>query len=303
MAEKPVANPEEGKGKGKAAKSGGMKPDLATIGGFAVAFGGILGGMMLEGGKLGEILQFTAGMIVVGGTFGAVMITTPLSLLFAAVKKLPLVFLERSGSTSDVVEEILGYATRARKNGIVSLESDIDKIGDPFLKKALSLAVDGTDLQDLRRMMELELHLEEQSGEAEAKVFEAAGGYSPTLGIIGAVLGLIQVMKHLENIEEVGKGIAVAFVATVYGLLVANIIMLPAANKLKARLQDSIRTKEMMLEGVCSIAEGLNPKLIRSKLEAYLREEMEAEAKKKKPKEAKAADAAKGAATAPAAAR
>jgi len=303
MAEKPVANPEEGKGKGKAAKSGGMKPDLATIGGFAVAFGGILGGMMLEGGKLGEILQFTAGMIVVGGTFGAVMITTPLSLLFAAVKKLPLVFLERSGSTSDVVEEILGYATRARKNGIVSLESDIDKIGDPFLKKALTLAVDGTDLQDLRRMMELELHLEEQSGEAEAKVFEAAGGYSPTLGIIGAVLGLIQVMKHLENIEEVGKGIAVAFVATVYGLLVANIIMLPAANKLKARLQDSIRTKEMMLEGVCSIAEGLNPKLIRSKLEAYLREEMEAEAKKKKPKEAKAADAAKGAAAAPAAAR
>jgi chemotaxis protein MotA len=303
MAEKPVANPEEGKGKGKAAKSGGMKPDLATIGGFAVAFGGILGGMMLEGGKLGEILQFTAGMIVVGGTFGAVMITTPLSLLFAAVKKLPLVFLERSGSTSDVVEEILSYATRARKNGIVSLESDIDKIGDPFLKKALSLAVDGTDLQDLRRMMELELHLEEQSGEAEAKVFEAAGGYSPTLGIIGAVLGLIQVMKHLENIEEVGKGIAVAFVATVYGLLVANIIMLPAANKLKARLQDSIRTKEMMLEGVCSIAEGLNPKLIRSKLEAYLREEMEAEAKKKKPKEAKAADAAKGAAAAPAAAR
>jgi chemotaxis protein MotA len=307
MAEKPVAKPEEGKGKGKgkAANSGGMKPDLATIGGLAVAFGGILGGMMLEGGKLGEMLQLTAGMIVVGGTFGAVMITTPLSLLFAAVKKLPLVFLERSGSTSDVVEEILGYATRARKNGIVSLESDVDKIGDPFLKKALSLAVDGTDLQDLRRMMDLELHLEEQSGEAEAKVFEAAGGYSPTLGIIGAVLGLIQVMKHLENIEEVGKGIAVAFVATVYGLIVANIIMLPAANKLKARLQDSIRTKEMMLEGVCSIAEGLNPKLIRSKLEAYLREEIEAETKKK-PKEAKAAkaaDAAKGAAAAPAAAR
>src|SRR5208283_5598623 len=169
MAEKPVTKPEEGKGKGKAAKSGGMKPDLATIGGLAVAFGGILGGMMLEGGKLGEILQFTAGMIVVGGTFGAVMITTPLSLLFAAVKKLPLVFLERSGSTSDVVEEILSYATRARKNGIVSLESDIDKIGDPFLKKALSLAVDGTDLQDLRRMMDLELHLEEQSGEAKRK--------------------------------------------------------------------------------------------------------------------------------------
>jgi chemotaxis protein MotA len=265
--------------------------------------------MMQEGGKVKEILQFTAAMIVLGGTFGAVMITTPLPLLFAAVKKLPLVFWDRTVSSSHVIEEILGYATRARKNGIVSLEADIDKIEDPFLRKALSLAVDGTDLQDLRRMMDLELHLEEQSGEAEAKVFECAGGYSPTLGIIGAVLGLIQVMKHLENIDEVGKGIAVAFVATVYGLVVANIIMLPAGSKLKARLQESIRTKEMMLEGVCSIAEGLNPKLIRSKLEAYLREEIEAEAKKKKPKEAKAAkdakpaDGAKGAAPAPAAAR
>ena len=181
----------------------------------------------------------------------------------------------------------------ARKNGIVSLEADIDKIADPFLQKALSLAVDGTDLQDLRRMMDLELHLEEQRGEGEAKVFECAGGYSPTIGIIGAVLGLIQVMKHLENIEEVGRGIAVAFVATVYGLVVANIVMLPTTNKLKSRLQESIRTKEMMLEGVCSIAEGLNPKLIRSKLEAYLREELEAEAKKKKKKDEKAAAPAK----------
>jgi chemotaxis protein MotA len=300
MAEKPVAPPPAAKGKpdarGKpalkdeAGKKPGAhgKPDFATIGGLAVAVGGILGGLLLEGGRFTEILQFTAAMIVLGGTFGAVMITTPLPLLFAAVKKLPLVFWDSAVSSSHAVEEILGYATRARKNGIVSLEADIDKIEDPFLRKALSLAVDGTDLQDLRRMMDLELHLEEQRGEAEAKVFECAGGYSPTLGIIGAVLGLIQVMKHLENIEEVGKGIAVAFVATVYGLVVANIIMLPAGSKLKARLQDSIRTKEMMLEGVCSIAEGLNPKLIRSKLEAYLRQELEAAAKSKRKKEDKA---------------
>jgi chemotaxis protein MotA len=311
MAEKPVATPPPAKGKPEAggkpgakgkpaakaeagAKSGSHgKPDFATIGGLVVAFMGILGGLLLEGGKFSDVRQFTAAMIVLGGTFGAVMITTPLSLLFAAVKKLPLVFWDRAVSSTHVVEEILGYATRARKNGIVSLEADIDNIGDPFLRKALSLAVDGTDLQDLRRMMDLELHLEEQRGEAEAKVFECAGGYSPTIGIIGAVLGLIQVMKHLENIEEVGKGIAVAFVATVYGLLVANIVMLPTASKLKSRLQDSIRTKEMMLEGVCSIAEGLNPKLIRSKLEAYLREELEAEAKKKKKKDGKTAAPAK----------
>jgi len=309
MAEKPIAKPPDPKGKSDAAaaakaKSGSSgRPDFATIGGLAVAMLGILGGMLMEGGKVTEIMQLTAAMIVLGGTFGAVMITTPLPLLFAAVKKLPVVFWDRTVSSGHVVEEILGYATRARKNGIVSLEADVEKITDPFLQKALSLAVDGTDLQDLRRMMDLELHLEEQRGEAEAKVFESAGGYAPTLGIIGAVLGLIQVMKHLENIDEVGRGIAVAFVATVYGLITANIVMLPAGNKLKARLQESIRTKEMMLEGVCSIAEGLNPKLIRSKLEAYLREELEAEAKKKKgekpAKGAAPAAAAKGTGAAP----
>ena len=148
----------------------------------------------------------------------------------------------------------------------------MNAIADPFLKKALSLAVDGTDLQDLRRIMELEIQMAEQHGEAEAKVFEAAGGYAPTIGIIGAVLGLIQVMKHLEDIEAVGHGIAVAFVATVYGVAVANIILLPAATKLKLRLQHALQIKELMLEGVVSIAEGLNPKLVRSKLEAYLRD-------------------------------
>ncbi len=322
MAETPVATPPaakakpdaaakpepKGKSPGKAspeakAKSASRgKLDFATIGGIALAAAGILGGLILDGGQISDVRQFTAAMIVLGGTFGAVMITTPLSLLISAVKKLPLIFFDSAVSSAAVVEEILGYATRARKNGIVSLEADIDKIADPFLRKALSLAVDGTDLQDLRRMMDLELHLEEQRGEAEAKVFECAGGYSPTIGIIGAVLGLIQVMKHLENIEEVGRGIAVAFVATVYGVGIANIVLLPAANKLKSRLQDSIRTKEMMLEGVCSIAEGLNPKLIKSKLDAYLREELEAEAKKKKPKEKApaAASAPKGAPGAPA---
>ena len=286
----------------KASATSGVRPDIATLAGLALALAGIIGGLLLEKGSIQDVSQVTAAMIVLGGTFGAVMITTPLSLLFAAVKKLPVVFWDSGVSSSRVVEEILGYATRARKNGIVSLEADIDKITDPFLRKALSLAVDGTDLQDLRRMMDLELHLEEQRGEAEAKVFECAGGYSPTIGIIGAVLGLIQVMKHLENIDEVGKGIAVAFVATVYGLIVANIVMLPAGNKLKTRLQDSIRTKEMMLEGVCSIAEGLNPKLIRSKLEAYLREELEAQAKKKKKSEKPPAAAKAPAPAAPGAA-
>lgn len=252
-----------------AGQSGGIKPDISSILGVLIALGGILGGLVLEGGKIAELAQVTAAMIVLGGTLGAVMITTPLSTLLSAVKKLRMVFFETTHSPSQTIEEIITYASKARRNSIVSLETDLDNIGDPFLRKALTLAVDGTDLNALRSMMELDIALDEKGAEAEAKVYESAGGYAPTIGIIGAVLGLIQVMKHLENIEEVGRGIAVAFVATIYGVGVANLFFLPAAHKLKARSQQVLHTKELMLEGVCSIVEGLNPKLIRVKLENF----------------------------------
>jgi len=264
----------------KAGKGGGGKPDFASIAGILIAFGGIVGGLLLEGGKISDISQVTAGIIVIGGTLGAVMLTTPLSVLIGAVKQLGAVFFEKSHNPSQVIEEIIGYATRARKNGIVSLESELEKIHDPFLKKALSLAVDGTDLQELRKIMELEIVAEEERSEAEAKVYEVAGGYSPTVGIIGAVQGLIQVMKHLEDIAEVGHGIAVAFVATVYGVALANLLCLPAASKLKSRAHHAMKTKELMLEGIVSIVEGMNPKLIRMKLAAY--EEQGASKKAKK---------------------
>jgi chemotaxis protein MotA len=238
-----------------------------------LALGGILGGLVLEGGSIKDVAQFTAALIVIGGTLGAVMVTTPVTALLGAVKKLPLVFMSREQSAEAAIEQLIGYATTARKGGIVSLEPEVEALKDPFLKKALNLAIDGMELKELRKMMELEIGLEEQHAEEEAKVFEAAGGYSPTIGIIGAVLGLIQVMKHLENIEEVGKGIAVAFVATVYGVGLANIFFLPAGNKLKARTRKEIMLREVVLEGIAGIVEGLNPKLIRSKLEAYAREE------------------------------
>jgi chemotaxis protein MotA len=256
---------------GSAKKSGG-KPDFASLGGLILAMGGILGGLVLEGGKVRDVAQVTAAIIVLCGTIGAVMVTTPMHTLIGAVKKMGLVFFERDHNPESIVEEIIGYATKARKSGIVSLEREADAIQDPFLRKALNLAVDGTDLDVIRKIMELEINLEEHHGEAEAKVFEAAGGYAPTIGIIGAVLGLIQVMKNLANIEEVGHGIAVAFVATVYGVGTANLFFLPAGNKLKARMQQVIQNREMMLEGVAGIVEGLNPKLIRSKLEGYLRQ-------------------------------
>jgi chemotaxis protein MotA len=275
-------------------KKASTRPDIATLGGLLLAAGGILGGLVLEGGKLTDIAQVTALMIVLGGTIGAVMVTTPLKTLIKAAKCLGSVFFEHGQEPAQMIEEIISYATKARKNSIISLEADLPNIADPFLRKAISLSVDGTDLQELRKMMDLDIGMEHRSGEAIVKVYEAAGGYSPTIGIIGAVLGLIQVMKHLENIEEVGRGIAVAFVATVYGVASANLFFLPAANKIKARFHHAMEAKELMLEGVCSIVEGMNPKLIRVKLEAFTQGESESESKSKEPKRAAQAAVAQG---------
>ena len=181
------------------------------------------------------------------------------------------VFYEKSQDPDGLIDILVDYSSKARRNGIVSLEQVADQAPDPFLRKALNLAVDGTDLQELRNMMELEIGVAEHHAEAEAKIFESAGGYAPTIGIIGAVLGLIQVMKDLADIEKVGHGIATAFVATIYGVAFANLFFLPVAGKIKARAQQKSQMRELMLEGVIGIVEGLNPKLIRSKLGAYSR--------------------------------
>lgn len=288
----------EGAGKKKESKTpkgAGLKPDMATIGGIALALIGILGGLVLEKGSIwDDMMQGTAAMIVLGGTFGAVLVTTPLPIFTSAMRRLRDVFFQQASSTTRTIEELIHYASEARKNGIVSLEGDAAVIPDPFFRKALSLAVDGTDLQEIRKMMEIDINLSEQAAEAEAKVWEAAGGYAPTVGIIGAVMGLIQVMKHLEDIKAVGHGIAVAFVATVYGVGSANIFFLPAGNKLRARMHEAAVFKEMILEGVIGIVEGLNPTLIRMKLEAFDPHP----AKPKKTKQGKAGQPAKSEASA-----
>jgi chemotaxis protein MotA len=291
-----MAQPEAPKPAAKPKKKTVTKPDIATLAGIALALAGILGGLILEKGQLSDVMQGTAAMIVLGGTFGAVLVTNPMPVVVRAFRGLGAVFFETTSSTGEIIESLIQYATKARKNGIVSLESEAAAIPDPFLRKALGLAVDGTDLQEMRKMMETDIALAEQTIEAEAKVWEAAGGYAPTVGIIGAVMGLIQVMKHLEDIKEVGHGIAVAFVATVYGVGSANILFLPMANKLKARGRSAMLLKEMMLEGVIGIVEGLNPTLIRMKLASY---DLEPAAKPKAVKAAKAE--AKPAAAKPAA--
>jgi chemotaxis protein MotA len=246
--------------------------DKSSVGGIFLAVCGILLGLILEGGNLGQVLQPTAAMIVFGGTIGAIMLQFPLSTVLAAFRSLVRVFFERKRDGQAIIREIVGYAQKARKEGIVSLDRELEKINDPFLKKSLMLAIDGTEPQELRKMMELELQNRMEQEDKIPMVFEAAGGFSPTIGIIGAVLGLIQVMQHLDKMDEVGRGIAVAFVATIYGVGAANIFFLPSAGKLKIRVREEQMAREMMLEGVVSILEGLNPRMVETKLQGFLAE-------------------------------
>lgn len=246
--------------------------DKATLSGVLLALGGIFAGLLLEGGNLGQILQPTAAMIVFGGTLGAILIQFPLPIVVQALRRLGHIFSEPKQNPRKVIAELVQYANQARREGIVSLDKELDKVGEPFLRKSLMLAVDGTEPQELRKMMELELDNHAEYEEKIPQVFESAGGFSPTIGIIGAVLGLIQVMQHLDRIDEVGRGIAVAFVATIYGVGAANLFFLPAAGKLKIRIRDEQVIREMTLEGVVSILEGMNPRMLETKLVGFLAE-------------------------------
>jgi chemotaxis protein MotA len=170
------------------------------------------------------------------------------------------------------VQQLVIFANKARRYGMISLDADLPSLSDPFLKRALMLAVDGTEPQELRKTMQLEIDNQAEYEDNIPKVFESAGGFAPTIGIIGAVLGLIQVMQHLDNINEVGKGIAVAFVATVYGVGSANLFFLPSSGKLRLRIREEQIIREMTLEGVVSILEGMNPRMLESKLIGFLPE-------------------------------
>jgi chemotaxis protein MotA len=246
--------------------------DKASWGGVVLGLGGIVGGLLLEGGSISQVLQPTAAMIVFGGTAGAVLIQFPLPIVLKAVRRLVHVFFLPKHDPGAMVQELVRYANRARREGIVSLDAEIENIKEPFLKKSLMLAVDGTESQELRTMMELELDTQADYEDKIPQVFESAGGFSPTIGIIGAVLGLIQVMQHLDKIDEVGRGIAVAFVATIYGVGAANLFLLPAAGKLRIRIREEQLLREMTLEGVISILEGMNPRMLAAKLSGYLGE-------------------------------
>jgi len=256
--------------------------DIASIFGIALALIGILGGMLMEGGSIAQIAQPTAACIVLCGTAGAVLLQFPVAIVLAALRGVRGVFKVDEDNAEAALERIVTFANKARRLGVVSLDDDLRGIQDPFMKQAFMLAVDGIEPSAIRLIMRLEIENGAETEEKLAQVFEAAGGYAPTVGIIGAVLGLIQVMQHLDNIAEVGRGIAVAFVATIYGVGLANLVCLPIAGKLKIRHRDEQMVKEMMLEGVVSILEGMNPRMMELKLRTYLFESRAAETERER---------------------
>ncbi len=243
--------------------------DKASIGGAFLAIAGIVAGLLIEGGNLGQILQPTAALIVFGGTMGAVLLQFPFTTVVAAFRSLPHLFAAPRKQNDQLINLLVAFANKARRSGVVSLDADLQTIHDPFLKQALMLAVDGTDPNELRKIMQVSLESITENQERLPSVFESAGGFSPTIGILGAVLGLIQVMQHLDNIQEVGRGIAVAFVATIYGVGIANLFFLPFAGKMRLRIRDEHLRREMMLEGVISVLEGMNPRMLEVKLAGF----------------------------------
>ena len=217
-----------------------------------------------------DVEQVTAALIVFGGTAGATLVGTPNAVLFSAFRRLRALVWEAKEDSSAMIVELIRHSRKARASGILSLDAEIDEIAEPFLRKAMMLLVDGVEAAEIRRVMELDLIIYENHAESDAKVFETAAGLSPTIGIIGAVLGLIQVMKHLESLSDVGHGIAVAFVATVYGVGLANLILLPVASRIRIRSLQTSRYRELIIEGVLGIQAGTNPGLMERLLDGFV---------------------------------
>ena len=255
--------------------------DIATIVGIVLALGSIIGGQALEGGHLGSLVQLTAFVIVIGGTLGAVCVQNPLSVVLKGVSLLSLSIMAPKHDNKGTIATIIDLANVSRKQGLLALEGKLKDIHDPFFRKGVQLIVDGTDPKVVHEVMEIDVEYQEEEGIKAAKVWEAAGGYSPTIGIIGAVLGLIHVMENLADPAKLGSGIAVAFVATVYGVGAANLFFLPLAGKLKFKLKEESSSRMMIIMGLVGLAQGENPRLLQEKLEGYLPESERTKEEKK----------------------
>jgi len=248
----------------------GLLMDKLTLLGLVIGLTGILTGQILEGGSLSILFQGAAFLIVFGGTLGAVMVQCPTKVFVTAIKMGSWAFITPRLNSLELIRQLTDWGTLARKEGILALEGRINTISDPFLKKGLQLLVDGNSAEKIREVLDVDIHSWEQLRWQSARVWEAAAGYSPTIGIIGAVLGLMHVMQNLSDPGKLGGGIAVAFVATIYGVAFANLLFLPIANKLKSIIMQQAHIREMVVDGLTGIANGDNPRLIEIKLQSYL---------------------------------
>lgn len=244
--------------------------DFLSVIGVILGFAAILGGNYLEGGHVDALFNGPAALIVGGGTFAAIMIQTPFKTLKRGLGMFRWVFVAPYLSLEDGIDKVVDWSMRARKEGLLGLESLIENEDDPFCEKGLQLLVDGAEPEIIRNVLELELLAKERFDLAAAKIYDGMGGYSPTIGIIGAVMGLIHVMSNLADPSSLGSGIATAFVATIYGVAFANLFFFPVGAKLKALILEQSQHREMLVEGIAAIAEGENPRAIELKLKGFV---------------------------------
>ncbi|HCN47016.1 MAG TPA: flagellar motor protein [Pseudomonas sp.] len=244
--------------------------DVLSLLGIILAFVAIVGGNLLEGGHVGALLNGPAALIVLGGTLAAALLQSPLSSFKRALQIFGWILFPPRVDLAGGIDRVVNWSLTARKEGLLGLEGVADAEPDPYARKGLQLLVDGSEPEAIRSILEVDFLTQEARDIQAAKVFESMGGYAPTIGIIGAVMGLIHVMGNLADPSQLGNGIAVAFVATIYGVASANLILLPVANKLKAQVMRQSRYREMLLEGLLSIAEGENPRSIELKLQGFM---------------------------------
>lgn len=245
------------------------KIDVASVLGLITAFAGVLGGQVLEGGHLGSLAQLTAFLIVFFGTIGAVMLQSPMHIFLLAIRMAPSAFYTPVLNPESVKNQAVEWAHIGRKEGILMLERIFPSIQDPFALAGLQMLVDGFEPEEIHDALDVRLSAYDETKRNAARVWEAAGGYAPTVGILGAVLGLIHVMENLADPSKLGPGIAVAFVATIYGVAFANLVFLPLSNKLKTIVREEVMLMEMIQDGIVSIAKGENPRLIGARLQSY----------------------------------
>jgi chemotaxis protein MotA len=245
--------------------------DLGLIAGIAIAFASTIAGIWFTGVSFKYFLQPTGVLIVLGGTLGVVLVTTPRHSILHSIRRVIELITVREPNRAEMIEEIIYYARAARRSGILSLEPLIAKSTHDDLRKALQLAVDVRNRVELQTVLDTELRMAERQGETDAKTLEVAGGFAPTIGIIGTVIGLIDVLRQFSNVQSVGYGIGTAFVSTIYGLALANLVLLPVAHRIRARVTENFEKQELIMEGVLAIVDSVHPALIQMRLKCFVR--------------------------------